>query len=355
VKAVQADETIHVTVVLRRRHADPFVAAVPAQRKCSSREEFGVIHGADPADLKAVDKFAHEHGLTVAGRHPGSRSVILSGTAEAIQNAFAVDLAVYEAKGAHYRGRTGSVTVPADLAPAIVAVLGLDDRPVAKPHSRRVKPHAAALSFTPPKLAELYNFPTGVTGTGQTIGIIELGGGYKAKDLSTYFEGLGLKKPNISAVSVANGQNRTGTDADGEVMLDIEVAGAVANGANIVVYFAPNTDQGFHDAIAAAVHDSVHQPSVISISWGGPENTWTQQALDAMNSALQDAASLGVTVTVAAGDDGATDGSQDGSLQVDFPSSSPYVLSCGGTKVAAESGSISSEQVWNELTNQEGA
>ena len=355
VKPVQTDETISVTVVLRRRHAEPFVAAVPTQRKFSSREEFRVIHGADPADLNALDRFAHEHGLTVAGCHRGSRSVILSGTAEAIQSAFSVDLGVYENNGISYRGRVGNITIPSELAPSIVAVLGLDDRPVAKPHSRGVRPHAAASSFTPPKLAELYNFPTGVTGTGQTIGIIELGGGYRANDLATYFKGLDLKTPVISAVSIDNGKNHPGTDADGEVMLDIEVASAVANGAKIVVYFAPNTDQGFHDAIAAAVHDKVHQPSVISISWGGPENTWTQQALDAMNSAFEDAAALGVTITVAAGDDGATDGSQDGSLQVDFPSSSPYVLSCGGTKVAAESGTISSEQVWNELANQEGA
>ena len=67
----------------------------------------------------------------------------------------------------------------------------------------------------------------------------------------------------MTAVSVDGGTNSPGTDpnADGEVMLDIEVLGAVAPGAKIVVYFAPNTDQGFIDALSTAVHDS-HQQAV---------------------------------------------------------------------------------------------
>ena len=78
-------------------------------------------------------------------------------------------------------------------------------------------------------------------------------------------------------------------------MLDIEVAGAVAPKAKIVVYFTPNTSQGFLDAVTHAVHDTVNKPSVISISWGGPESTWTAQAFQQFNQAFQAAAALGVT------------------------------------------------------------
>jgi subtilase family serine protease len=138
-------------------------------------------------------------------------------------------------------------------------------------------------------------------------------------------------------------------------MLDIEVVGAIAPGANIAVYFAPNTDQGFINAITDAVHDSTRKPSVISISWGAPEDSWTQQSQTAMNSALQDAASLGVTVTAAAGDDGSTDGAGDGKLHVDFPASSPFTLACGGTTLKGSGKNITSEVVWNEIANQEGA
>jgi kumamolisin len=139
------------------------------------------------------------------------------------------------------------------------------------------------------------------------------------------------------------------------VMLDIEVSGAVAPGARIVVYFAPNTDQGFHDAITTAVHDTVNKPSVISISWGGPEDSWTQQAADAMLQAVTDAAAVGVTVTAAAGDGGADDGVGDNKLHVDLPACLPPVLACGGTRLNTANGNLTSEVVWNELANNEGA
>ena len=136
-------------------------------------------------------------------------------------------------------------------------------------------------------------------------------------------------------------------------MLDIEVSAAVAPGAKIVVYFTPNTDQGFVDAISTAVHDSTNNPSVISISWGGPESSWTQQAMNALDAACQSAAALGITITVASGDDGSTDGGKGNN--VDFPASSPHVLGCGGTKLVGHGTTITSEVVWNELANNEGA
>src|SRR5947207_321645 len=81
--------------------------------------------------------------------------------------------------------------------------------------------------------------------------------------------------PQVVAVPVLGGQNAPGVDADGEVMLDIEVAGVVAPRARIAVYFAPNTDQRFLTALTDAVHDSTNRPSVISISWGSAEANWS--------------------------------------------------------------------------------
>jgi kumamolisin len=135
-------------------------------------------------------------------------------------------------------------------------------------------------------------------------------------------------------------------------MLDIEVIGALAPGAKIAVYFAPNTDQGFIDAITTAVHDSTNSPSVISISWGAPEPMWTQASVQAMDQAFQAAAVMGVTVYCAAGDNGANDfqpgpGQQAGN-HVDFPASSPYVVGCGGTKITVASNAITDEVVWND-------
>ena len=354
VGAVADGEIVRASLVLRRRNP---LQPAPRELHYATREEFGVIHGADFAALQAVEKFAHRFGLTVAETHPQRRVVVLSGTAGAMQKAFGTHLAHYEiaGRGIRYRGRTGAITLPTELQPLVMAVLGLDNRPAARPHFRSRDAAATDGSFTPPQLAQLYNFPTGLDGTGQTIAIIELGGGYSPDDLDTYFSQLGLNTPQVSAVSVGNGQNQPGTDADGEVMLDIEVAGAVAPGARIVVYFAENTDQGFHDAIAAAAHDSDRQPSILSISWGLSEDAWTEQARNAMNAALQDAAAMGVTVTVASGDDGATDREPDGQVHVDFPASSPWVVACGGTTLVAKGGMISTELVWNELASGNGA
>ncbi|MBV8729654.1 MAG: S53 family peptidase, partial [Acidobacteriia bacterium] len=173
----------------------------------------------------------------------------------------------------------------------------------------------------------------------------------------TYFKAQGVKPPVVKSVSVDGGVNKPGADqnSDGEVMLDIEVAGSVAPGAHIVVYFAPNTDQGFVDAITTAVHDTTNKPSVISISWGGPEDSWTQQSADAMLQAVTDAAAVGVTVTAAAGDNGSDDGVGDGKLHVDLPACLPPVLACGGTRLNTSNNTITGEVVWNEIANNEGA
>jgi len=359
---IDQHELVQVTVVLRRRPqsrlpaAEEFAFQDTHTVKYHRREDFAVLHGADPADITLIEAFAHEHSLTVRERSAARRSVVLTGTVENMQEAFGTSLAHYQTPAGGYRGRTGPVMIPANLQGVVQAVLGLDNRPVAKPHSRRA--HAAApAGLAPTAVAQMYNFPAGAHAAGQTIGIIELGGGYKAADLKTYFSGLGLNAPVVTAVSVDGGANAPGVDpdSDGEVMLDIEVAGSVAPGARIVVYFAPNTDQGFHDAITTAVQDTVNIPSVISISWGGPEDSWTQQSTSAMLAACTDAAAVGVTVTAAAGDDGATDGVSDNQFHVDLPACLPPVLGCGGTRLNSKNGKISSETVWNELAQNEGA
>ncbi len=364
-------EIIDVTIRLRSRAGkkpivDPEEFKKPIEeRTILSRKEFEQLHGADPDSIARVESFAREHKLTVKEKSPGRRTVILSGTVTAMNQAFGVELKQYEYPNGNYRGRTGAVQLPAKLRGVVEGVFGLDNRPQAKPHFRRRRGLAGApaaavsLSYTPIQVATLYNFPTGVDGSGECIGLIELGGGYNPTDLSNYWSQLNLTKtPTVSAVAVGNGSNNPTGDPngpDGEVMLDIEVAGSIAPGAKIVVYFAENTDAGFLNAITTAVHDSTNNPSVVSISWGGPESSWTQQALTSMDEACQAAAAIGVTICVAAGDDGSTDGATDGLNHVDFPASSPNVLGCGGTELVASGNTITSETVWNELASNEGA
>ena len=353
---VDGNSLITVTVVLRRTGQQPSVSYGSIPRV--NREDFCQRLGADMKDVQAVEQFAHHNHLSVAEVSQEKRRVCLRGTAHSMSKAFDTKLILCkdQATNSTFRGRTGPLSIPEELKDVVIAVLGLDNRPAAVAHFRvRNAAAAGGGTFTARDLGTLYNFPQGLDGTGQTIGIVELGGGYNTADLQTYFKGLSLAVPSVTSVSVDGGTNTPGGQADGEVELDIEVAGTIAPGASIAVYFAPNTDQGFIDAITDAVHDTARKPSVISVSWGAPEDSWTAQSRTAMDAALQDAATLGVTVTVAAGDNGSTDGTGDGKLHVDFPSSSSFALACGGTTVQASGGKIATETVWNEVTNQEGA
>jgi kumamolisin len=360
---VGPNETLRVVVTLRRRDARELEAfaqrtARGEQVEPLSREAFAQRFGVAPEDFAKLEAFAHEYRLSIDRYDSSAAKAVLSGTAEHFQAAFGVELSHYEHPTlGRFRGRTGSITIPADLADVVTAVLGLDDRPQARPHFRLRPAHgpimarAAAQAFTPLQLAQLYEFPDG-DGAGQCIGLIELGGGYEASDLSTYFGSLGVPAPQVVSVPVDGADNHPTGDpssADGEVTLDIEIAGAIAPKAKLAVYFAPNSDAGFIDAVTQALHDSTNQPSVLSISWGGRESAWTDQAVASFNDALQSAVALGVTICAAAGDSGSSDGAADGADHVDFPASSPYVLACGGTRVTASAGGgISSEVVWND-------
>jgi len=355
-------ERLEVSIIVRRHASEALQSRVSklvnGDRSAGnlSRQDFAKLHSAAATDLAAVRAFASAHGLAVVEEHAARRTVVLSGTVEKFNAAFSIKLNRFSHPGGTYRGRTGVIQLPAELDGVIEVVLGLDNRPQAKPHFRlRSKTtkgkHAgtAPVSYTPPQVAAFYGFPSG-SGEGQCVGIIELGGGFKPADLTTYFTGLKVGSPSVTAVSVDHATNApTGSSdgPDGEVMLDIEVVGAIAPSATIVVYFAPNTDAGFLDAVTTAIHDTTNRPSVISISWGSAESTWTSQAMTAMDSAFQAAATMGVTVCVASGDNGSSDGVKTGD-HVDFPASSPHALGCGGTSLHANQTSITSEVVWND-------
>jgi kumamolisin len=360
----ESTERMEVSVVVRRRAAREMRSRVTSlasgdrSLNVMSRDEFAKAHGAEASDLSVVRGFANAHGLAVLEEHAARRTVVLSGTVAQFCAAFSVRLHRMAHAGGTYRGRTGEIRLPPELDGIVEAVLGLDNRPQAKPHFR-VRPslgnvawHGAnppSVSYTPTQIADLYGFPAG-TGAGECVALIELGGGYRPADLDTYFAGLGVSSPTVVAVSVDHGKNSPtgdGNGPDGEVMLDVEVVGAIVPKSKIAVYFAPNTDAGFLDAITTAIHDTTNKPSVISISWGAPESSWTAQAMTAMDEAFQAAAALGITVCTASGDNGSSDGATGGGDHVDFPASSSFALACGGTSLHATQTAIESETVWN--------
>ena len=388
VGACDPAERFKIVLILRRQASAEFHALVdrltandPAAKPVS-REDYERRFGASAADIKRVEQFASAHGLTVDQTDALARRVVLSGTVQQYNAAFGINLQRFEHQVGktthHFHQPNGPLHLPQDMHEVVTAVVGLDNRAKAQPHFRIVPTNlanapanaaqaaaeapgapirppiraarAVTRSFTPLQLAELYSFPAG-DGSGQCIAIIEMGGGYDTADLSAYFKELGVSAPRVEDISVDQATNAPTGDPNGpdaEVTLDVEIAGALAPGALIAVYFAPNSEAGFVDAVSAALHDSQRKPSVISISWGAPESAWSQQTLGALNDAMQTAVALGVTVCAASGDSGSSDGVGDGADHVDFPASSPYALGCGGTHITASNGRISQESVWND-------
>jgi kumamolisin len=374
------NDLVHITIVLK--------SAVPidkdsiraealksrTQRRFLTPDEHAKNYGTSDDAISVVLAFAEKYHLHLIGNPDKVRRIVrLVGRRHAMEQAFGTQLDDYSLpNGEQYRGRVGALTLPTSLEPYVVAVLGLDNRREYRPHFRRaVATEAAAIKeFTPQEVAALYGFPTG-DGAGQTVAIIELGGAFDQSDLERYFTDdiAQPRKPGatITAAYVdgvapvpyndppAGSKGYTGDDI--EVMLDIEVVGAIAPAANIVVYFAANEgDQHFYNAVSEALH-AQPRPCVISISWGGPE-AGTEQTRHAWDDLAASAASLGTAICIASGDNGAADESPqypdafDGRRHVDAPADTPHVLACGGTRVISSNGTARQAEVaWNDGNN----
>ena len=345
-------EHVEVSLYLKPRDLGAGIATSEDPRQ-AMRDTRHKLH---QGDIEAIRHFATEHHLSVIEADPARRLVRLSGPASAMQEAFKVKLRHHRHAGSHFRYYTGALQLPEEIAPIIESVLGLDTRPVAR-HKIVVRSAASTSpSYLPNQIGALYGIPATPDGSGQTIAIIELGGGYTDSDNSQAFTAMGLNTPTVIAGGVdgASNQPTPATGANDEVALDIQVAGGIAPGANIAVYFTPNTDAGFADAVTQAANDATNKPSVMSISWGAPEDMYSAQARTTLSTAIQDAGTAGVTVVVACGDNLATDGETDGKAHVDFPAACPYSLACGGTKITVSNGAITNEAVWNSGTSGSG-
>jgi kumamolisin len=386
---VSSDEVFTVLVRLRRSRALPAPADLKRQQKHLTRDEYAAKHSAKPADIERVEAFAKRFRLNVDAVLPAERSIILKGTAGNFSKAFQVELKTHQlADGKFYRGREGVISIPSNLQGIVIGVFGLDQRPAVRRHVRfgpLVSKHpSGANQFQTPgsippfygnKLAALYNFPAGTDGRGQTIGIVEIGGGFKQADIDQYFQQAGIgNPPSFSVATVTGGASNSPAPNDPElpdveVLLDMEVAGSAAVGANFVMYFGQDgsTKQTLL-AVQAAVHDQSAKPSVLSLSWGGEEydsslgagqqGVLEQQYQDNLNDVFQTAQTLGITVCVSSGDHGSAcaplndpQWPWDGHAHVSFPASSPYVLAVGGTHIISDTATSIQEEAWHPDAN----
>ena len=287
--------------------------------------------------VAALRRFAKAHGMKVLEVDLPRCRVKLGVRQRDAERVFATALRQIDAAGAASLYPTRLPRLPRALARFTDTVLGLDQRPVAS-HLRGMAGADGRAELLPSDMARLYGMTVPGQGAGQCIAIVSPKGGYSRSDLAAACAAMGIAVPTVVDVNVGAGRNAFGADAeaDREVSLDLQVVAGVAPRVRIVVYFTEPTEAGYADGVAEAVHDNVNRPGVIVFTWGESEDFWPKPAREALDAALADAVRLGVTVVAAAGDDLATERRGDGKVHVDYPASSPYVLSCGGTEIALD-------------------
>ncbi|HTS37203.1 MAG TPA: S53 family peptidase [Candidatus Solibacter sp.] len=383
-------ERIEVTLKLRRKTEeglptlDEFVAGKRAVG--ITRQVLSEKYGANQSDADEVQHWAVQQGLLVGHVDLGKRQMHLVGSVDAMSHAFGVKLQMHRHGRTHtnFRFPDREIQVPEKLAPIIAGVFGLSNMPVVVRHRAVLATHKATStdpkkqfpgSFYPNEVAKLYNFPS-TQGAGQRVAILEFGGGFDQKVLADYFtQNIGLATPpTVNALFVLDAQMNIKDGATGEVYLDIEVVGAMAPKANIDVYFAPWSGQGYLNAIDQAIHNDDY--AAISISYGLDEDLrgsagdpgWPMLNQN-IDEGFRDATAIGIPIFVSTGDQGSSSlrGFLPDQYQTEvtafsntahagYPGTSPYATAVGGTMLYAENGAISKEIVWNELGDvQEGS
>jgi kumamolisin len=360
------DEEISVTLILRRRSRGAAGNLPPRSAEAFprlSRAAFARTLGSHSKDLRAVNAFAKAHGLEVADSEPARRSVELRGPISAVNEAFRVQLHDFQGPRGRYRSHEGRAHLPKALANTVVkCVLGLDTRPIPARHyatrrgSSADPPRTAPL--TPQQVAAMYEFPSG-DGAGETIGIYEMvtnegPPGYAQADVDATIQAFGGSLTPPKPIDVAIDGTGNSGQSDPETLLDITVSGAIAQKAQIAVYFTGVTAGNMVHALQRMIHPGAGDPvpTVVSISYGwglddGSVHNLSAQEIIVIDDLFEDAAHLGITVLVSTGDSGAKIESKT-KAQASFPATDPWVLACGGTTLGNASGATFNEYVWND-------
>ncbi|MGO9352308.1 MAG: protease pro-enzyme activation domain-containing protein [Mycobacterium sp.] len=372
VRPTKGQRWLELTVGVRPSKPLPDLSGLddklPANRKYMTREQLADQYGSDPKAVKAIEAFAKAHNLVVTRNEPASARMGLAGTVEDVNAAFGVTLFDYTHPTlGDFHARTGPVHIPADMDGAITGVFGLNNHRILRRTFRPARHVAPIMStparpwFVPTELGGVYNFPQ-ADASEQCIGLLEFGGGVETPDVTEYFAKIKQTAPNVEVVATDGVSVDPSADPNstGEVMLDVDVAGALGAGAKIVVYFSTFDEKGLIDCLSTVINDSANDPSVVSMSWGFDENEdfnnegviWSSAAITHCNASLLAAAQLGITVCVSTGDDGSEAQMQDGRAHVNFPATSPYVLAVGGTTLHARNDANGAteitEVVWND-------
>jgi kumamolisin len=352
VRDIDPNAHIEVTVTLK---APALPMPGETQAEALTPAELARQYGAPLDNIRKVEETLRSYGLHIEGVGPTRRTLRVSGTASAMEAAFKAGVAIYQsAAQGEFRGREGSVSIPAEISDMVESVVGLDQRKVAQ-RKAGAQGHSAATPLGPSDLEAHYNFPPG-SGAHQKIAIAEFGAplqsgsflppAFLPDDVAAFCKSQGRPVPTVTTVPVnlapltldqlkslpAQTANDV-LDETGEVMMDVEIVATLCSAADISVYYATFDQKGWLDLVERVTAD---QPVALSVSYGLAEDSpeWEPAALQSINQALQAAALAGITVCVSSGDDGTNCDMPDSRAHVEFPGCSPFVLSVGGTMLA---------------------
>jgi subtilase family serine protease len=326
----------------------------PNFHKWMTAEQFGQTYGASQQDVNTITLWLQSQGFTVNAVSSSRMTIDFSGNAAQVRQALHTEVHYLSVNGSRHMANMSDPQIPAALAPAVAGVVSLHNfTPHAMKKSRPQYTYSSQGStvqaVTPADLATIYNltplFSAGTTGAGQTIAVIEDSNLYNSADWDTFRSTFGLSQYTTGSLTTLHPSGAAGncqnpgisSGDDGEATLDAEYASAAAPGASIVLASCADTRTTFGGMIALEnLIGSSNPPSVISISYGQCEAENGAASNAAFSSAFQQAVAEGISVFVAAGDEGAAscDAGATGAthgIGVSAWASTPYNVAVGGT------------------------
>ena len=314
-------------------------------------QEVGERYGLAAQDLDTVTNWLKSHGFTVNRVYPNGVVIDFSGNAGEVREAFRTEIHNLEVKGAAHIANMSDPQIPAALAPAVVGVVSLHDfrpRAMNKPRPAYTATIGGAPYYlvVPADLATIYDFnplfAAGYSGQGQTIVVLEDSDLYSTSDWTTFRSVFGLASAypegSLSEVHPGNCTDPGVNGDDGEAAIDVEYASAAAPSAAIEMASCADTATTFGGFIALQnlLNASGEPPAIVSISYGESEAEDGAAQNASINSLYQQAVAAGVSVFVAAGDQGAASSDYGASnatqgITVSGFASTPYNVAVGGT------------------------
>lgn len=341
--------------------------------------------GAKPESLNALRSFAEQNNLKVVESDLRSGRVVLSGTAENVQNAFKVQLETVDTGAGSILTYNGSIKIPKDLAPHVRSVFGLEEGIAARPQAKLVLLNDEAKGPSSPvgdlqmqkqaagtggpvelkdftkqggylatDIAKAQNMPLRTGGEGQHGAYVSVSGGIDLKDYNAFFPKHGLEQPKpLQIIEVGRGKNNPGNPRNGDVenALDGQIMQSVAPRANISMIIGSNDNRGYVDAFERGIFpkNGEAQNTVISSSWGLWERSQMKPLTTALSILFKQATIRGVQVFAAAGDHGAGASYLKPLYQTEYPAADPNVVGVGGLKtVIGQNGKFSYVGGWDE-------